>query len=131
MRSSIPKQLHEDLLFKSTILSHQKSVIPFIFIKMKYSNILSAEALSRLAFALFLKVSTTELASVGFLRSVYETDYATAGYVDNAPYLGIEVDASGTATAMTNNLGQLFFTKTDSPGRYRATFTAVEKVKVI
>lgn len=97
---------------------------------MKFLDILSVAALSPVTSAFFLKVNTTELASVGFLRAVYETDYATAGYVDNAPYLGIEVDASGIATATTNNLGQLFFTKTDSPGRYRAAFGAVEKAQV-
>lgn len=97
---------------------------------MKFFGFLSVTALSPIASAFFLKVNTTELASVGFLRAVYETDYATAGYVDKAPYLGIEIDASGTATATTNNLGQLFFTKTDSPCRYRAAFGAVEKAQV-
>lgn len=95
---------------------------------MKLSSVFGLAAMAQASSAFFLQIKDQSLATVGSVRIVYSYRGATAGYHDNAPYMGAVIGKSGALTS-TADLGNIYF-KVDEyqseKGWYRAAFSNLE-----
>lgn len=95
---------------------------------MKVSTVFGLAAMAQASSAFFLQIKDQSLATVGAVRIVYSYRGATAGYHDNAPYMGAVIGKSGALTS-TADLGNIYF-KVDEyhneKGWYRTAFSNVE-----
>ncbi|KAJ6787005.1 hypothetical protein PWT90_07430 [Aphanocladium album] len=95
---------------------------------MKLSSVFSVAAMAQASSAFFLQIKDQSLTSVGAVRVVYSYRGATAGYHEDAPYMGAVIGKSGALTS-TADLGNIYF-KVDEyhseKGWYRAAFSNLE-----